>query len=369
MSFRRQRGIYGIENDGQESSPLRKLWLPVVLVLAIGVPLLAVRSCAGRSSAKVADDETEAPGQTRYSVPEVEAQRERPSFWRHFLNFGQREKAASDAAKDSGAVTTAAERWLDAERKAAPTAAAQSAEVQRLLEQVARHEAADELVAARQVLHQLLARRDAEDVRIFVERRIGEINIALFFKDRAMPEKARHRVASGDLISKLARRYGTTQAYLLQANGIDRPDRLRVGREIWVLDKPAFELTVFKQAATAVLVLNGQFCKRYVVGLGPAADIPIGTYAVRNKVQEPVYRLPDGGEVPFGHPQNILGTRWITLSATGATPPARLLGLHGTWDVSSLGRISDAGRVRFRNADIEELCVLLPDGAPVKIVD
>jgi len=82
-----------------------------------------------------------------------------------------------------------------------------------------------------------------------------------------------------------------------------------------------------------------------------------------------VYRLPDGGEVPFGHPQNILGTRWITLSATGATPPARLLGLHGTWDVSSLGRISDAGRVRFRNADIEELCVLLPDGAPVKIVD
>jgi lipoprotein-anchoring transpeptidase ErfK/SrfK len=37
--------------------------------------------------------------------------------------------------------------------------------------------------------------------------------------------------------------------------------------------------------------------------------------------------------------------------------------------VSSLGRISDAGRVRFRNADIEELCVLLPDGTPVAIVE
>ena len=369
MSFRRQRGIYGIEHDGQTSSPLRKLWLPAISVLAIGVPLLALRSCAGRSSAKAAAEEEEAPGQTRYSVPEVETQRERPSFWRHFLNFGQREKAVDAAKEDSATTATAAERWLDAERKAVPTAAAQSAEVQRLLEQVSRHETADELVAARQVLHQLLARRDVEDVRTFVERRIGEINTTLFFKDRAMPEKARHRVVSGDLISKLARRYGTTQAYLLQANGIDRPDRLRVGREIWVLDKPAFELTIFKQTTSAVLMLNGQFCKRYVVGLGPTADIPVGTYVVRNKVQEPAYRLPDGGEVPFGHPQNILGTRWMTLSATGETPPARLLGLHGTWDVSSLGRISDAGRVRFRNADIEELCVLLPDGTPVKIVE
>ena len=234
---------------------------------------------------------------------------------------------------------------------------------------MARHETADNLVAARQVLHQLLLRRDAESVRAFVERKIGEINTTLLFSNREMPEKARHRVVSGDLISRLAKRYGTTQAYLLQANGIDRPDRLRVGREIWVLDKPAFELTVFKQTATAVLVLNGQFCKRYAIGLGPAADIPSGTYAVRNKVLEPTYRLPDGVEVPFGHPQNILGTRWITLSATGATPPARLLGLHGTWDVSSLGRTSDAGRVRFKNADIEELCVLLPEGTPVFIVD
>jgi len=189
MSFRRQRGIYGIEHDGQESSSLRKLWLPAVLVLAVGVPLLAVRSCTGRSSAKAATDEAEAPGQTRYSVPEVETQRERPSFWRHFLNFGQREKTTTDATEDRSTATIAAERWLDAERKAAPTAAAQSAEVQRLLEQVARHETADELIAARQVLHQLLARRDVEDVRTFVERRIGEINTTLFFKDRAMPEK------------------------------------------------------------------------------------------------------------------------------------------------------------------------------------
>jgi len=363
-----QRGTYGIEFDGQQRSPLRKWWLPAILVLVIGAPLLLLRGCAGRSGPSGQADEA-APGQTRYSVPEVETRRERPSIWRHFLNFGWRGGAARSQQTVDGGTPTAGERWLNAERKTAPATTVQSAEVKSLLEQVARHETADELVRARQVLHQILIRRDADDVRAFVERKIGEINTALLFGDRAMPEKVRHRVASGDLISKLAKRYGTTQAYLLLANGIDRPDRLRIGREIWVLDKPAFELTVFKQTASAVLVLNGQFCKRYSVGLGPAADVPAGTFAVRNKVTEPAYRLPDGGEVPFGHPQNILGTRWITLSATGETPPARLLGLHGTWDVSSLGRASDTGRVRFRNADIEELCVLLPDGAAVAIVE
>ncbi len=363
-----QRGTYGVEFDGQRSSPLRKLWLPAILVLALGVPLLVLRGCSGRSDTQALADE-EAPGQTRYRVPEVETRRERPSLWRHFLNFGRREETSAAVAGDGGAAPATGERWLDAERKTMSAAAVRSVEVQRLLEQVASHETADDLVAARQLLHQLLIRRDAEDVRAFVERKIGEINTTLLFSNRAMPEKVRHRVVSGDLISKLAKRFGTTQAYLLQANGIDRPDRLRIGREIWVLDKPAFEVMVFKQAATAVLVLNGQFCKRYAVGLGPAADIPAGTYAVRNRVLQPAYRLPDGGEVPFGHPRNILGTRWITLSATGETPPARLLGLHGTWDVSSLGRASDTGRVRFRNADIEELCVLLPDGTPVSIVE
>ena len=192
MSFRRQRGIYGIEHDGQTSSPLRKLWLPAILVLAIGVPLLALRSCAGRSSAKAAAEEEEAPGQTRYSMPEVEAQRERPWFWGHFLNFGQREKAVDAAKEDSATTATAAERWLDAERKAVPTAAAQSAEVQRLLEQVSRHETAEEVVAARRVLHQLspvVTWRTCD----FCRAANGEINTTLFFKDRAMPEKARHR--------------------------------------------------------------------------------------------------------------------------------------------------------------------------------
>jgi hypothetical protein len=88
-----QRGTYGIEFDGQQRSPLRKWWLPAILVLVIGAPLLLLRGCAGRSGPSGQADEA-APGRTRYSVPEVETRRERPSIWRHFLNFGWRGGAA-----------------------------------------------------------------------------------------------------------------------------------------------------------------------------------------------------------------------------------------------------------------------------------
>lgn len=363
-----QRGTYGIEYDEQQGSPLRKLWIPAALVLVVTLPLLFFRSCGGpAANGQVTDD---AVGQTRYRMPEVDTVRERPSLWNHFLNF-RRYRETDHAAepmpppaspgKQDGGQTTA--------DKPLPAPTVQSTDVKKLLGQVTARETADDLVNARLILHQILLRRDADDVRAFVERKIGSLNTALVFGDRPMPEKARYRIVAGDLIGKLAKRFGNTQEYLLKANGIDKPELLRIGREIWVLQSPVFELTVFKQSNSAVLTLNGQFFKRYETGIGLSANVPSGLYVIRNKIKDPAYRLPDGREVAFGNPQNILGTRWVTLTATGATPPAKGLGLHGTWNASSLGRPSDVGRVRFRNADIEELCTLLPDASAVNITD
>jgi hypothetical protein len=281
-----QRGTYGIEYDGQQGSSFRKLWIPVALVLAVILPLLFFRGCGkpGRRGAGL----DEGLGQTRYQVPEVEAKRERPSLWRHFLSYRRSDKKAEGGEDRRGAAagSTRGGRWLD-EETASPLviqAKVQSPEVKRLLEQVTRHETADELVNARLVLHQILLRKDAEDVRAFVERKIGGINTALVFDDRPMPEKARHRLASGDLVGKLSKRYGNTQEYLFKANGIDQPNRMRAGDEIWVLENPVFEMTVFKKAASAVLTLNGQFFKRYETGMGDSPEAPAGAYTVRDGV-------------------------------------------------------------------------------------
>lgn len=361
-----QRGTYGIEYDERQSSPFRKLWLPAALILVVVLPLLFYRGCGGTSErAPVSDDGV---GQTRYRLPEVETPRERPSLWRHFLNFGIGANVGK-GRPPAAAAPAKGDRWHDAEVSIPPAAKGQSPEVRKLLDQVTAHEAEDDLVNARLVLQQVLLRKDADDVRAFAERKIGALNTVLAFGDRPMPEKAKHRIAAGDLVSKLAKRYGNTQEYVLKANGIDKPEQLRIGREIWVLQAPVFELTVFKRSSSAVLTLNGQFFKRYEVGLGRPAAVPCGTYAIRSRVANPLYRPPDGTPVAPGNARNILGSRWVALDATGATPDASGLGLHGTRNPAALGRPSDEGYVRFRNADIEELCTLLPNGTAVSITE
>jgi lipoprotein-anchoring transpeptidase ErfK/SrfK len=118
-----------------------------------------------------------------------------------------------------------------------------------------------------------------------------------------------------------------------------------------------------------VLTLNGQFFKRSPIGVGKPGESPNGPYAVRSRVKKPAYRSPEPGEVPFGDPKNILGSAWIGLAASGETPDAVGFGLHGTWNESSLGRSADEGRIRVRNADIEELYTLMPLGARVNVTE
>ncbi len=364
-----QRGSYGIEFDERHGFPVQKLWWAAAWVPLAALGFVFVRGCSGDKPASAA---TEDPAlAARFDAPEVRADRERPSLFKHLFQRGEKqapaaaagtERAADEASPMAGWASSAA-------GKTPQDLKIQSPEVKRLLGQAAALEAEDDLVGARLLYRRLLVMKDAEEIRAFVERKIGEINITLLFSNRPSPEKARHRIVSGDLVSRLAKRYGSTQEYLLKANGIDKPSLLRIGREIWVLAKPAFELTVFKRGGTAVLTLNGQFFKRYAIGVGKPGESPNGTYVVQSRVRKPAYRSPGHGEVPYGNPANILGAAWIGLAPSGETPDAVGFGLHGTWNESSLGRPADEGRIRFRNADIEELCTLLPAGALVNVTE
>lgn len=362
-----QRGNFGIEFDERQGFPYQKLWWLVLLipVAAVGVLFFRGSPNGAESSALDADPALSA----RFDAPDVKADRERPSLFRHFF---KRWTTASPAEKpDAAPVAAGAEKgWqMSDSPKAPPGAKGLSEEIKRLLEQAAACESADDLVGSRKLFRRLLVLKDAEEVRPFIERKIGALNTVLMFADRPTPEKAKHRIAAGDLVGKLAKRYGCTQEYLLKANGIDRPELLRIGREIWVLANPVFELTVFKKGGTAVLTLNGQYFKRYPIGVGKPEESPNGTYVVRSRVKNPAYRSREQGEVPFGNPKNILGTYWVALSAMGETTETTGFGLHGTWNESTLGRPADEGRIRFRNADIEELATLLPAGALVNVTE
>lgn len=365
-----QRGSFGIEFDENTGFPYQRLWWAVLLIPLGALILVFGRGCASKP-APLPDDGS--GSDVRFTAPQpAEATRRRPSLLTHY--FQSRTNAESRAAvKRAEKVQAEAESAAGLASQPDPASLAslkvRSHEVKRLLSEAATCEAADDLVGTRQALRRVLVMKEAEEIRAFIERRLGAINTTLLFGDRPMPEKARHAVVAGDRISKLAKKYGCTQEFLLRANGIERPEQLRVGRDIWALAQPVFELTVLKRSGTAVLTLNGRFFKRYAVGVGKLAEAPTGTFAVQNRVREPVYVTAEHGEIPFGNPDNILGTCQLTLAPLEGSAPAPGLSLHGTWDESSLGRISGPGRLRFRNADIDELYVLLGSGTVVNVAN
>ena len=357
-----QRGSFGIEFDERQGFQYQKLWWAVVLIPVVALTVLYFRGCGGDVVRTTFSDDP--MQQSRQEASELKAERERPSVLKHFLQTWW--SAPSEVKREAEPQTVTLEPkkgWMaSVPPNVLSTVQKQSADVKRLLEQIAACETADDLVAERQIFRQLLIRKEAEEIRAFVERKIGEINTTLLFSDRPMPEKVKHRIESGDLIAKLTKKYGNTQDYLLKANGIEKPELLRVGREIWVMKNPVFELTVFKKGGSAVLTLNGLFFKRYPISVGKASDSPNGTYAVRSRAKKPVHTNTE-------QDNSTQDVSWISLAATEETPDVSGFGLHGTWNEAALGRQVDAGRIRFSNTDIEELYILLPVGSLVNVTE
>lgn len=264
----------------------------------------------------------------------------------------------------------------DAVTNAAPDAAAAwrppadvPPEIAGLLAAARAAESRDSLSAARTNYLALLANPAATAVHAFVEQRLGDVNVRLVASPRPMPGKTEYIVRPGDSLQVLARRFGVTTALIVKGNNIHDPDRIQAGDRLLILDKPAFAIVISKGANDLLLTMNGLFFKRYRVGTGQFGRTPAGTFRIAGKIENPPWWHPTGRVIPFGDPENILGTRWMGLVATGGTPPVKGYGIHGTWEEETVGRQSSAGCVRMRNADVEELFLLVPEGTPVRIVD
>ncbi|MCS6771216.1 MAG: L,D-transpeptidase family protein [Kiritimatiellae bacterium] len=193
-----------------------------------------------------------------------------------------------------------------------------------------------------------------------LESLLGEVGIALVTTPRPMPEKIDYVVQPGDSLGRIARTYGTTIELLEKSNRLKsrviRPgDRLRVLTGTW-------SIRVNKTRNDLVLSLNDRFFKRYRVGTGEYATTPTGEFRITDRIPQPTWWHPDGRTIPYGHPENLLGTHWLALDIKG-------YGLHGTWEPETIGRQSSMGCVRLVNEDIEELFTLVPVGTRVIIED
>ncbi|MCX7888044.1 MAG: L,D-transpeptidase family protein, partial [Verrucomicrobiae bacterium] len=173
-------------------------------------------------------------------------------------------------------------------------------------------------------------------------------------------EKVDHTVVEGDTLGKLARKFNTTIELIKKSNGLTS-DTIRIGDRLRIY-QGKFAVEISKAANTLTVTDHGKFFKRYRVGTGQDSRTPVGEFKITSRIHQPPWFRPDGQTIPYGHPDNILGTHWLGLNL------ARY-GIHGTWDTNSIGRQSSAGCIRLLNEDVAELYLLLPVGTPVVIRD
>jgi lipoprotein-anchoring transpeptidase ErfK/SrfK len=228
-------------------------------------------------------------------------------------------------------------------------------------------EDADNLVEARDYYLAMLSTPLRMADRSEVERRLGQVSTKLLLTPRQMPEKKDHVVQRGESLDKIARKYGTTVELVQISNRLSNAGRIRAGDVLRVF-AGKFRLEVSKSRNDLIVYLGDRFFKRYSVGTGKFGKTPEGTFEITERIKEPAWWRPDGKGVPYGDKENILGTRWMTLRATGTTPDVRGYGIHGTWQPESIGKAESAGCIRMKNEDVEEMFTLMPVGTPVTIL-
>ena len=146
----------------------------------------------------------------------------------------------------------------------------------------------------------------------------------------------------------------------LKGDIIHPGDRLRIPTE-------RAHARVDLDARVAFYMLGERVVGAWEVGIGrPGNDTRPGTYTVGDKQEQPMWFRPGQDPVPFGDPENPLGTRW--LGWDDDTGRESSLGFHGTNDPAGVGKAVSDGCIRMHNRDVEELFEILPRDAKVVVL-
>ena len=350
-----ERGLIEMQEIGDFKYPNRK---PIILlILAILIGLMAFRWHKAGPQVKADGDETGGKGRWSCSV---------------FHRKQNSEKNVEKPAETQKPVVPASLPQPTNQQVVAASAAPLVVDTNNVdyHEALTLEQNGGSLALARSKYIEALKKTADAAIRSDIESRLSRIGCQLVMTPSLMPEKQEYVVQGGDSLDRIAKKFGTTIDLLEKGNMLSRPDMIRAGDRLHVLTGK-FSIEVSKSRNELVLLLNKEFFKKYSVGTGKFGKTPVGAFVVDVKMKEPPWSRPDGKQIPFGNPENILGTRWMSIKAAAGsgTPDFKGYGIHGTWDESSIGKAESAGCIRMRNAEVEELYTFITPGTVVTIVD
>lgn len=265
---------------------------------------------------------------------------------------------------DGGSFAEVPERGSDALGSPAGHRTAPDPERAAALLQAA-HQAVSErdLVLARAHFNEALAFGLAAGDEMEARAQLRNLGRETIFSPRCVkgdPFVAYYVVKPGDTLLKIAKEHDVTPELLARINGIADINRIQAGRRLKVVQGP-FHARIFKSSRSLDVYLGEAFVEHFKVGLGAEDSTPSGKWVVKNKLKNPTYYPPRGGDiVAADDPENPLGERWIGLDGVeGNALGQTRYGIHGTIDPDSVGRDTSLGCIRLYNEDVEFLYDLL----------
>lgn len=179
---------------------------------------------------------------------------------------------------------------------------------------------------------------------------MDKLNEELIFSPLPSPDATMYTVQPGDVLARIAKQFNTNYELIMKINGIV-PTRLNIGDQLKIINGKT-KIMISKSDFTLTLLLNDHYVKQYRIAIGKNNKTPVGSFEVKNKMKDPVWYSPNGGVFPYGHKENILGSRWIGFKDK---PDLHGYGIHGTTQPETIGTASSNGCIRMLNSDVEEL--------------
>lgn len=203
---------------------------------------------------------------------------------------------------------------------------------------------------ARNALSDIFISKKIPEKQKEIKEQLDRLNEELVFSSSSSQDDVIYTVQPGDVLARIAKQFNTNYELIMRING-KATTRLNVGEKLKILTGKT-KILVNKTDFTLTLLLNDHYVKQYRIGTGKNDKTPVGTFEVKNKMKEPTWYSPNGGIFPYGHQENILGTRWIGFKDK---PDVIGYGIHGTTLPETIGTALSNGCVRMINSDVEEL--------------
>jgi len=202
---------------------------------------------------------------------------------------------------------------------------------------------------------------------------INKVNAMLTFSERVLandPYAKQYTVKEGDSLSNIRKSLNLDceWRFLQRINHLPTERSIRIGQVLKTptgafhgeVRKSEFRLNIFEGDGPGRVMVAS-----YPIALGEFNSTPTGAFAIRprSKLIDPEWRNPRTGQhFESNDPANPIGERWIGLK--GIEPHNKNFegyGIHGTTDLTSIGKQASMGCVRMLPQDVEVVYELLTE--------